>query len=230
MEAVKDPAARVRIAAVRGLARLPRDDAAEAVLRAVWADSKEAYNARREALRGLVGWKVNDADDLLASGLKLPDGKHTLAATALEMLLEKTGSKSRELAALYSKQGQPAPLRASALGAFDRLAKDDDALQDLVVSMVDDPDQYVRVRAWRLAHSLKIGKALPVLKSRLESESFGFNAHSRDVLKSAVDALSKQLPNADPANPLEALQKQAAELMRQAQELRKTIDALKAGK
>ncbi|APW62026.1 M1 family aminopeptidase [Paludisphaera borealis] len=227
-EAVKDPAARVRVQAVRGLSKLPRDDAAEAVLRAVWADAKEAYNARRAALKGLVGWKVKDADDLLAAGLKLPDGKHTLAATALELLLEQPDAKPRELAALYSKQGQPAALRTSALGAFDRLAKDDDALQDLIVGMVDDPDQHVRLRAWRLAHTLKIQKALPVLTARLGLESFGFNAHAREVLKAAVDALTKQLSSAAGTNPLEALGKQADDLERQAQELRKTIDALKA--
>jgi len=230
MEAVKDPAARVRVQAVRGLAKLPRDDASEAVLRAAWADSKEAYNARREALKGLVGWKVKDADDLLAAGLKRPDGKHTLAATALELLLEQSGSKPRELAALYSKHGQPAALRAGALGAFDRLAKDDDALQDLIVGMVDDPDQRVRQSAWRLAHALKIGKALPVLQQRLKSESFGFNAHAREVLQAAVDDLKAQTPAPATPTPLEALEKQANDLQRQAEELRKTIEALKARK
>lgn len=227
MNAAKDPSARVRVQAVRGLAKLPRVDAAEAVLRAAWADPKEAYNARRAALKGLVGWKVKDADDLLAGGLKLPNGKHTLAATALELLLEQPDAKARELAALYSKHGQPQALRASALGAFDRLAKDDDALQDLIVGMVDDPDQHVRLRAWRLAHSLKINKALPVLTARLALESFGFNAHAREVLQAAVNGLKAQSPAAAPS-PLEALEKQADDLQRQAQELRKTIDAMKA--
>jgi aminopeptidase N len=232
LEAVKDSAARVRVAAVRGLARLPRDDASEAVLRAAWTNSKEAYNARREALKGLVAWKVNDAEDLLADGLKKSDGKHTLAATSLELLLERPDSKARELAARYAKHGQPPALRTSALGAFDRLAKDDEALQDLIVGLVDDPDLRVRLRAWRLAHTLKIGKALPALALRLESETFGFNAHAREVLKAAVDALKTQAQTqaaaASAPSPLEALEKQVDDLERQAQELRKTIGAMKA--
>ena len=230
MEAVKDASARVRDPGRPGVG----EAAARRRLRGRpprrLGRLEEAYNARREALKGLVGWKVKDADDLLAAGLTLPEGKHTLAATALELLLEQSGSKARELAALYSKHGQPAALRHSALGAFDRLAKDDDALQDLIVGMVDDPDQRVRIRAWRLAHSLKIAKALPVLKARLKSESFGFNASSREALKAAVDDLTKQLASTKPdaSSPLEALKKQAEDLQRQAEELRKSIDALKA--
>ena len=106
------------MAAVAGLAKLNRDDAAEKILRAVWTNPKEAYGARKNALRGLVAWKVKDADLLLAEGLKVSADHHTIASTALDLMLETPGAKSRELAALYSKYGQPESLRASAIGAF----------------------------------------------------------------------------------------------------------------
>ena len=62
LEAAKDPEARVRVAAIGGLAKLKRDDTTESILRAAWANPKEAYGARRAALRGLVAWKVEDAE------------------------------------------------------------------------------------------------------------------------------------------------------------------------
>jgi aminopeptidase N len=228
LKAAKDPSAKVRVEAVRGLAKLKRDDETEAALRAVWADPGEAYNARRAALRGLVGWKVKDSSGLLAEGLKAPDGKHTLAATALELMLDQPDVKARELAALYAKDGQPRALRNSAIEALGRLAKDDEALQDLVVGMIDDPDLRIRMQAWGLARSMKIQKALPALKKRLQAESFGFNAYAREMLKSTVDELEKQPAAGAEAKPIEALEKQAAELQRQAEAIRKAIDALKA--
>ena len=54
----------------------------------------------------------------------------------------------RELAALHSKYGQPESLRSAAIGAFPRLAKDDPALQDILVELVNDADRSVRFRAW----------------------------------------------------------------------------------
>jgi aminopeptidase N len=227
-KAAKDDSAKVRVEAVRGLAKLQRDDETEAALRAVWADPGEAYNARRAALRGLVGWKVKDSAELLAGGLKIPDGKHTLAATALDLMLDQPDVKARELAALYAKDGQPRALRNSAMQALGRLAKDDEALQDLIVGMIDDPDLRIRMQAWGLARAMKIRKALPALKTRLRAESFGFNAHAREALKSTVDELETLPAAAADAKPIEALEKQAAELQRQAEAIRKAIDALKA--
>ncbi len=233
LAAAKDPEARVRVAAVSGLARLKRDEASEAVLRAVWNDPKEAYGARRAALRGLSAWKVKDADDLLTAALGLSIGKHTLAAEALELFLEESSPKAREMAALYSRFGQPRRLRFSALEAFERLAKDDAALQDMIVPMVEDPDRNVRVRVWRLAQSLKLKKALPVLESRLETEDFGFNAFARQVLEEAVKTLKEpdEEPKAAPAaaaqpEPREEPSLEGDELDRQIQELRIQMEEL----
>ena len=106
------------MAAIDGLAKLKRDDATEALFRAAWNNPKEAYGARKAALRGLVAWKVKDADQLLDEALKIPADHHSIAATALELLLQTPGPKARELAALYSQYGQPRALRSEAVGAF----------------------------------------------------------------------------------------------------------------
>src|SRR5262249_24005849 len=81
----KDTEARVRVAAIGGLARLKQDAGSEASLRAAWTNPKETYGARNAALRGLVAWKVKDADSLLADGLKSTVGNHRIAATALQL-------------------------------------------------------------------------------------------------------------------------------------------------
>ena len=44
------PEARVRVAAIAGLAKLSRDDEAEKILRAAWTNPKEAYGARSQRL------------------------------------------------------------------------------------------------------------------------------------------------------------------------------------
>jgi aminopeptidase N len=241
LEAAKDSEARVRVAAIHGLAALKHDAQSEALLRAAWSNPKEAYGARTTALRTLVGWKVKGADELLSSALKTPAGKHRLAATALELQLEQTGPKARELTALYARYGQPRELRSAALNALDRLAKDDPALQDLIIPMVDDPDRNVRFRAWRLAGSLKIKKALPALEARLSKEGsgssgfVGFGAFpSRQVLEGAIKDLKEtgakpaEGSAADRSKSMTDLEKQAENLENLVKELRKHIEALKS--
>ena len=125
IEGASDHEPRVRVAAIGGLARLPRTDESEAVLRAAWKDHKQPYGSRKAALRGLVRWKVKDAPKLLEEALKITAGDHTIAADALDLSLEAPGAKARELAALHAKYGQPPTLRSTAIGAMGRLAKDD---------------------------------------------------------------------------------------------------------
>ncbi len=238
VEASHDPEARVRVAAVEGLAKLGRNPAAETILRAVWADPKEAYGARNAALRGLVAWKVDDALTLLDAALKVPSNRHTIAAGALAMLLEGPASKARETAALYSRYGQPSALRATALSAFPRLAKNDPALQELLISLVDDPDLSVRLRAVSAVVDLKLTRALPALQARLDRESSGFSAGPRRRLQSAIDTLKAASPR--PAEPrpesgkaivndlpaIRELEAQAADLEARARRLRGRIAEL----
>src|SRR5262249_4619522 len=162
-EGASDREPRVRVAAIRGLAMLTRNDQSEALLRAALKDRKQPYGSRRAALRGLIGWKVKDASVLLAHALKLSDGDHTIAAHALDLSLALPGAKARELAVLYSKYGQPQSLRSSAIRAFGRLAKDDPTLHDALAELCDDPDRSIRHQSWMMVRQHKVKKALPVL-------------------------------------------------------------------
>src|SRR5262249_57285351 len=105
----------------------------------------------------------------------MPADHHAIAAAALELMLEAPGARARELAALYSRYGQPEALRLAAIGAFRRLAKDDPALQDVLVGLVDDPDQPVRFRTWDELRELKLTKAYPALMARIDRETGGFS-------------------------------------------------------
>ena len=229
IEAAKDPEARVRVAAIGGLARLKRDRQIESILRTAWDNPKEAYGARRAALRGLAGWKVNDAPKLLDAALKIPADRHAIAATALEILLARSDSRARELAALYSRYGQPTALRTTALGAFPRLAKDDPALQEILLGLIDDPDASVRFQILGDVRELKLTRALPALQARLAHESSGFSAGPRRRLQEAIDALKgvESAGPADPARGVAELEAQAAELEVKARDLRSRIAALK---
>jgi aminopeptidase N len=235
IEAAKDPEARVRVAAIGGLAKLKRGGVSEALLRAAWTNAKEAYGARKAALRGLIAWKVKDADDLLAAALKIPSDHHSVAATALALALETPGAKARELAAIYSRYGQPESLRSAALGAFPGLAKDDPALQDLLVELAADPNRSVRVQAWNVVRELGVKKALPVLQARLGRESVGFSGFTRRILEEAISALKepgRQPPGDNTANTEQAktiaeLESQAALLDLKTKEIRSRIATLK---
>jgi aminopeptidase N len=239
LEAARDSEARVRVAAIGGLAKLGRDDTTESILRAAWSDKKEAYGARRAALRGLVDWKVEDAPALLEAALKLPADHHGIAAMALGILLDIPGSKARELAAVYSRRGQPSAMRSAAVRALTRLAKDDPALQDIVVSLVDDPDSSLRFWTLEAVRELKITRAVPMLKARLERESNGFSAFMRRRLQEAIDVLAQLEPATAKApasgGPESAskgvaeLEAQAVELEQKARDLRSRISSLKSG-
>jgi aminopeptidase N len=235
MDAARAPDARPRVSAIGGLAKLSRDDAAEALLRAAWTNHKEAYGARRAALRGLAAWKVKDSDRLLADGLANSVDHHALAATALEILLQSPGAKARELAVLYSKYGQPHALRSSAVDAFPRLAKDDPTLQDVLVDLADDSDRFLRLRAWDAVKELRIRKALPVLEARLAKDRGDFGGSMRRVLESAISVLKENPteakdasgPTALQAKTIAELESQAADLELKSKELRTKIAALK---
>jgi aminopeptidase N len=235
IEAAKDSDARVRVAAIAGLARLKRDGTSESVLRAAWNNPKEAYGSRGAALRGLAHWKVEDATKLLDAALKTPANRHSIAATALEVILEHPDSRGRELAAIYSRYGQPTALRSAALGAFPRLAKDDPALQDVLINLVDDPDSTVRNQVLYAVRELKIARALPVLEARLTRESSGFSAKARRRIQDAIDTLKGSESAAagaltDTSRGVADLEAQAAELEVKARDLRGRIAALKQGR
>jgi aminopeptidase N len=240
IEAAQDSDARVRVAAITGLGKLSRDDKTERILRAAWANAKEAYGARGHALRGLIGWKVKDSEKLLTAALEISANHHSIPATALDLMLETATPKSRDLAALYSKYGQPGALRSTAIGAFSRLAKDDPTLQDLLIELADDLDRSVRFQAWNALRELRVKKALPRLEARLSLESADFGGNSRQVLKEAIDALkddkatdAKEQPSAKPepdrstTDALAELEHQAAELEKNSKELRSQIAAMK---
>jgi aminopeptidase N len=236
-EAALDSQARVRVAAVGGLARLKRDDTAERLLRATVSNPREAYGARTAALRGLVAWKVKDADDLLGAALRNPAGKHTIAAVALDLLLQNPGAKARAAAALYSRYGQPPVLRHSALYAFPRLAKDDAGLQEILMGLVTDPNQTVRLAAWDAVRTLGLKKAIPILEAQRANERVGFmQGYHRTRLDEALSALrrapdeprvGRSTPAADLGKTVAELEGQAASLELKARELLTQIAALK---
>jgi aminopeptidase N len=235
IEGASDHEARIRVAAIEGLAGLKHDDAAEKIFRAAWSNPKEAYGARKAALRGLAAWKVKDIDKLMADALKISLDRHSIAAIALSHLLETPGAKARELAVLYTRNGQPQSLRTTALGTFSRLAKDDSILQDILIELADDADRSVRTQAWRVVGELKVKKALPVLESRLARDHMGFTSYTRQLLEGAISALkaedgeskSKSTAVTEEPKGIAALESQAADLELKARELRNRIADLK---
>ena len=119
------------------------------------------------------------------------------------------------------------------------MAKDDPALQDIIVSMVDDPDQSLRFATLDAVRELKIVRAAPLLKARLERESNGFSAFMRRRLQEAIEALGEIESQARAgaagggaaaSTPgVAEIEAQAVELEQKARDLRSRIAAMKAG-
>ena len=86
------------------------------------------------------------ADQLLDEALKIPADRHSIAATALELMLETPGPKARELAALYSRYGQPRALRSGGRRRIRPPGQGRHVLQDILITLVGDPDRSVRFR------------------------------------------------------------------------------------
>ncbi|HEX3447001.1 MAG TPA: hypothetical protein VHS97_02040, partial [Isosphaeraceae bacterium] len=228
LNAAKDAEPRVRVAALGGLAALKCDADAEAILRATWSNKAEAYGARSAALRALVSAKVNDADELIASALKDPSDPHSLAPSALQTILDRGGQKAREAAVLYSRPGQPSPLRAVAIQALSKQAKDDPQAEKLLIALVDDPVQSVRTSAMFAVTSGGFTAAVPALERQLPK----INGPMRQLLKAQIENLKNgtktdKVASDSRANEPADLERQAADLELQAKELRNRAEALK---
>jgi aminopeptidase N len=234
-DAVKDKDARVRTAAYRALANLKADDGAEALFRAALGDSKEAYGVRRAALGALAKWKVKDRAELLAKALETPSDHHVLAAAALDGILSGSGPKIRETAVLYSRPGQPAPLRQAAIGALARLAKDDPQVATVLTELAGDKHRNVRRAVWMALLRNDVKSAVPALEAQLKRET----TTARPVLEMAISSLKSSGPRPTPpsASPPAAttdskaevatMERQAADFELQAKELRNKAEALK---
>ena len=228
MEAAKSPEARVRGAAIGGLANLKLDPATEPIFRATWANKAEAYGARRASIVPLLLAEVKDADELVASALKDPTNRHSLARSALQVVLDKGGQKAREAAVLYSRPGQPSALRTAAIQALSKQAKDDPQAEKLLVALVEDPLPAVRNGAMFALTSGGFTSALPKLEQQLPK----VQGRARQMLESRIEGLkNSKKPPAIATEPgvkeTADLERQAADLELQAKELRNRAEALK---
>ena len=225
--AAKDPAPRVRVAAIGGLSSLKLDPSIEPTLRSTWGNRAEAYGARSSALQALAKGKVKDADDLVASALKDPAGKHVLGRAALQVVLDAGGQKAREAAVLYSRPGQPSTLRSASVQALAKLAKDDPQAEKLLIALVDDPLPTVQRSAMLSLAAGGFTAALPKLEQQLPKVT----GRPRQALEAQIEQLKKAKtpPVATDSAAKEAadLERQAAELELQAKELRNRAEALK---
>jgi aminopeptidase N len=244
LKGAKDRDARVRVAALNGLAKLKKDEASETLLRSVWADAKEAYGARVAALEGLVGWKVDDQDALLAAGLKTQSQADRIASAALGQIVQAGGPPAREAALVYSKYGQPVALRGAAVRALGRLAKDDTELQDALIALIDDQSRFVRQAAFGAVTQLELKRAVPALQARLDKEepvvrprlegmiarlkeSTPASSSTASSGSQAESAASPSASAADPTKEIADLERQAADLELQAKERRNRAEAVR---
>ena len=228
LEAAKDSDARVRFAAITGLAPLKLDPATEAAYRAARSNPAEAYNVRRVAFSALVQAKVKDSDDLIEATLHDPANDHSLARAALQIVLSRGGQKAREAAVIYSRPGQPSTLRQGAIQALAGQAKGDPQAEKLVVALLDDPSKSIQQAAAFALLTEGITSVLP----RLEQQLAKTRGMARPMLESRIEALKNQKLAAPPTAETglkEAgdLDRQAADLELQAKELRNRAEGLR---
>ena len=247
IEAAHDKEARVRVAALQALSNQKADPALEALFRAAWADPKEAYGARRTALRTLAKWKVKDRDGLIETALATHSDRHVIAGAALDLLLEEGGRKTREAAIKYSRAGQPLSLRRSSVFALGRMAQDDPQVQALLIDLAGDPSRVLRRSVLMQLSGKNYKGAVEALEALLKHET---NVATRETIESTLASMKAKepkpksttpvagtpapspapaaaAPTPDPKAKAAELEKKAAELDIQAKELRSQAEALK---
>ena len=228
--AAKDADARVKDAAVAGLAALKLDAPLEALDRAIWASKTEPYRARRAAFDALVQGKVKDADELIEAALHDPTNNHSFARSALGIVLNQGGQKAREAAVLFSRPGQPAALRAAAIPTLAKEAKEDPQAEKYLVALLDDPSSRIRNAAGSALASGGFTAALP----KLEQLVAKLTGRARQQLEPQVEQLKRKKEPATTTTSAAAdastkeaadLDRQAADLELQAKDLRNRAEA-----
>ena len=200
----QDPEARVRVAAIAGLARLKRDEQSESSPPRGLDQSQGSLRCTQG--RACAGWSPGRSRTPTSCWRRrsrsppiITRSPRRHSSSSWKHPEPKRASWPRSTASMVS----PNRLRSTAIGAFSRLAKDDPSLQDVLVELADDPDRSVRLQAWNAVRELKVKKALPVLEARLARESADFGGYTRHVLEEAIETLKdnagepKEKPPAD---------------------------------
>ena len=169
-DAARDKDARVRVAAFEGLATLKEDKEAEDLFREAFSNDKEAYGVRAAALRTLVAWKVKDAPSLVVKGLEARSFRDDLAAVALDLALKQPGPEARGLAFASVKKGKSLRFRQRALTYLAQSSKEDQEIQNELISLIDDPNRIIRLEVWRVLADSGVNCAVSLLEKRLASE------------------------------------------------------------
>ena len=225
LEEAKNPNPKVRSVALGALASGKFDAEAESVFRAALLKSDESYSARRTALRALNKGKVKDREELIADALKTKSHNDTLAADALELLLEERNRKTRETAVSYSGPGQPLALRRAAVQAMGRLAHDDMEVGKALLALVSDPSWRIRSSVWRGLANAKVKGAAEAFEEQSKKESGKLKTHLDDLIK---DLKATKAPEeAPPSTEADDLDKRADDLEIQARDLRNQAEALR---
>ncbi len=237
IEAVKRSEARVRVAAVDGLAKLEsrrrgREDSS--------APSGPIPRKPMEHARTRCGdwlrWKVKDADDLLADALKVSADHHSIAATALGLMLEAPGAqipgagrdlqqvRSTGIAAIYGYRGIPTPgqrrpISSGRSGRAGRRSQPFGAVSGLERG-ARTAGQRKPCRCLRLGSLVKVPtSAAPLVRiSKMRSP----HSRGREANPRTKDPLVPSKPRPSPH-----LERQAADLELKTKELRNQISALK---
>lgn len=228
LEAARDSAAKVRVAAYDGLAALGRDEETERLFRKAFADDKEAYGVRASALKALVAWKVKDGGRLVIKGLEARSPREELAAVALDLALDKPGSTARALALAFVKPGQSLPFRRRAIAALAQSVKEDPEVQNELIGLIDDPSRFVRTDVWKLLAESGVKKALSALEKRLASEEEVSLPKLKEAIEKLKDARSKDARSSAEKRPIEPSTSSLESIKRDLSEL--TDDLLEASR
>ena len=160
IEAGHDAEARVRVAAIAGLAKLKHDDKAEKSFAPPWAIPKKRTE---HAATPCAAWSAGKSKTPTSCWLRpsVSADHHSIAATALELMLETPGAKSRELAcALQQVWSAARPAIQGHRGIRAASPKTIRSLQDVLVELADDHDRSVRFQAWNAVRAPQSQKGL----------------------------------------------------------------------
>lgn len=172
VQALQDPDARVRRAAVNALGELEAVPAAAARLQALY-DREPAYGVRAAIIRTLVRWEKERAWTWIQRGLREPSHGDQIQAAALRALKDLAKARPREVRDLlreWARPGKPIYARVAAVQTLAELDPNDQELTQFLESFTQDPVYRVRAATIRAVGARKHERSREVLQRVARTE------------------------------------------------------------
>ncbi|MBI3097558.1 MAG: HEAT repeat domain-containing protein [Planctomycetes bacterium] len=199
---------RVREDIARALGNFGEDPVLAALTKALNEDA--SYSVRSASVEALLRAAPKKARETIEAALAQDSHHEWIRNAGLRGLADHEGTRALELFAIWARYGGNPHSRGTTLGALARLGKGNREVEDLILSLIDDPDFGFRRQVFGTLADLGRVEAVAPLKRHAETE---FDARMR----AAAARAARKILQAQPAYKVASLLQEARKLEKQAE-------------